>query len=456
MHKNSQLAATCEEMRIGDCPRFTLALSWYQSSKLKDEVYSHMADVVPFPCIRPHKGIVHEVASLPYDVFNLAEAKEEIKKHPRSFLCIDMAEATFSRSVDANDDCVFEKARNLLDEAIADRVYVADADPHYYFYRLCTAEGQCQTGVVGCSSIDDYVNGVIKKHEKTRADKEVNRIRHVDTCSAQTGPIFLAFRSDGSIEKIMEKVFALDPLYDFTADDGVSHTVWRVDDFEDTLAIKKTFEHTESLYIADGHHRAASAVKAGLLRREAAKEKGKGDQPRESDHFLSVAFPSDQLTILDYNRVVSDLNGLKPSEFLKGLEARFVVSKPQKEPFRPSNKGSFGMYFDGSWYELRIKDSYRSDDPVTGLDVAILQDNLLSPLLGIKDPRTDDRIDFVGGIRGLGELERRVNEGMAVAFALFPTSIEELFAVADADMLMPPKSTWFEPKLRSGIFIHRI
>lgn len=458
-----------------------------------------MADVVPFSCIRPRKDRASEVASLPYDVFNLAEARAEIKRHPHSFLRIDMAEATLPETVEKHDDAIYAQARALLDEAIAGGTYVEDGEPSYYLYRLRTADGRSQTGVVGCASIDDYESGVIKKHEKTRADKEIDRIRHVDTCSAQTGPIFLAFRSDGAIEAVIDRVGSQPPLYDFEADDGVRHTVWRVDDAADTETIQSTFERTPALYIADGHHRAASAVKAGLLRREAARAAAgegvcaaggaQGDAPSEgrntaageafavsvpavestlragrsasvpaleSDHFLSVIFPSDQLTILDYNRVVADLNRLAPRAFLDRVRERFEVGEASDEPCKPASKGSFGMYLDGTWYPLAIKGAYRSDDPVAGLDVALLQDNLLGPILGIDDPRTDKRIDFVGGIRGLDELERRVDEGMAVAFALFPTSIDELFAVADADLLMPPKSTWFEPKLRSGLFIHRI
>lgn len=412
-----------------------------------------MVDVVPFPCVRPHEDLVQDIAALPYDVFNRSEAKAEIAKHPRSFLSIDMPEATFDTDIDHNDDAVFERARELLDAAIERGDFISDDTPHYYLYRLTNAEGHSQTGIVGCSSVDDYENNRIKKHEKTRADKEYNRIHHVDTTSAQTGPIFLAFRSSGAIEDVIKKNTFQPPLYDFVADDGVRHSVWRIDSAEDTACVKEAFQNTDSLYIADGHHRAASAVKAGLMRREAA---GNPSEAIEADHFLSVIFPSDQLRILDYNRVVTDLLGLSSEEFFARIGERFDITGPQNEPYKPSAKGSFGMFLNGSWYGLRIKEAYLNDNPVEGLDVALLQNNLLEPVLGIEDPRTDKRIDFVGGIRGLGELERRVNEGMAVAFAMYPTSIEELFDVADAGLLMPPKSTWFEPKLRSGIFIHRI
>lgn len=412
-----------------------------------------MVKVKPFPCIRPRVGMAEHVAALPYDVFSLSEAQEEIAKHPHSFLRIDMTEATFPYPIDHNEDAVFEKAAELLNEAIDEGIYVADDRPSYYLYRLISPEGTPQTGVVACSSIDDYLSGAIKKHEKTRAEKEYNRIRHVDELNAQTGPIFLAFRSDGAIEKVIGRYENDTPLYHIHADDGVQHIVWRINSAEDEQIIRSTFADTEALYIADGHHRAASAVKAGILRRERA---GNTGQPLESDHFLSVIFPSDQLTILDYNRVVSGLNGLTADVFLAKIREYFVVEGPCTSPVKPQEKGCFGMYFDGAWYELRIKSEFASDDPVSGLDVSLLQDNLLGPTLGIEDPRTDERIDFIGGIRGLEELERRVSEDMTVAFSLYPTSIDELFAVADAGLLMPPKSTWFEPKLRSGIFIHRI
>lgn len=413
-----------------------------------------MADVVPFSCVRPREDMVHEVASLPYDVYNRYEAKAEIDAHPYCFLKIDMPEALFPDSIDQNDDCVFEKARELLESDIDEGIYTVDEQPCYYLYRLTATDGRSQTGVVGCASVNDYLEGTIKRHEKTKPDKEINRIRHVDTCDAHTGPIFLAYRSNGSIESIMGKMAALPPLYDFVADDGVGHTVWRVDDPRDEETIRHTFAQTSSLYLADGHHRTASAVKAGVLRREAAQ--ADSSETLASDHFLSVIFPSDQLDILDYNRTVSGLNGLSHDELISKIQERFTVSGPQALPVQPRKKGTFGMHVSGMWYELTIKDEYLSDDPVAGLDVSLLQDNLLDPILGIEDPRSDDRIDFIGGVRGLAELERRVAEDMSVAFAMYPTSIEELFAVADADRLMPPKSTWFEPKPRSGIFIHRL
>ena len=415
-----------------------------------------MVDVKPFPCIRPRIGMADQVAALPYDVFSVSEAQKEIAKHPHSFLRIDMTEATFPYPIDHNDDVVFEKAAELLEEAVAEGIYITDDAPSYYIYRLISSEGRHQTGVVACSSIDDYLSGAIKKHENTRAEKEYNRIRHVDGLSAQTGPIFLTFRSQGDVEKVLERVVQEESLYHIHADDGVEHIVWRVDNPEDEAALCTAFASTESLYIADGHHRAASAVKAGILRRERAKSAGMTTQTLESDYFLSVIFPSDQLSILDYNRVVSGLNGLSVKAFLEKVRERFFITGPFDDPVKPLQKGHFGMYIEDVWYKLIVKGEFAPDDPVSGLDVSILQDSILEPVLGIGDPRTDKRIDFIGGIRGSNELERRVSKDMTVAFLMYPTSIDELFSVADAGLLMPPKSTWFEPKIRSGIFIHRI
>lgn len=430
----------------------------------RDEVHADMADVIPFPCVRPQQGLVEEVAALPYDVYNLAEGRAEIEKHPKSFLCIDMAEAMLPDSTAEHADIVYETARALLDKRIADGTYLCDDEACYYLYRLIAPNGHSQTGVMGCASIDDYTENIIKRHEKTKPNKETDRIKHVDTCSAHTGPVFLAFRSDGSIEEVMEKAARTEPLYDFTADDGVRHTIWRVSDAADTETVRRAFEATPALYLADGHHRAASAVHVGKMRREAAETGGDalyeadalGRPMLASDHFLTLIFPSDQLAIYDYNRVVSDLNGLTAEEFLGLVGERFEISEPQAQPVKPEGKGVFGMFLKGSWYRLCIKQPPVTDDPVEGLDVSLLQDRLLAPILGIDDPRTSKRIDFVGGIRGLEGLERRVADDMEVAFALYPTSIDELLAVADAGMLMPPKSTWFEPKPRSGIFIHRI
>ncbi|HCW26473.1 MAG TPA: DUF1015 domain-containing protein [Lachnoclostridium sp.] len=411
-----------------------------------------MAVVKPFICIRPAKEHAAEVAALPYDVYNRKEACAAVKGNPLSFLNIDRAETQFSDDVDTYADCVYEKARELLDSQIADGIYVTDAGDHYYLYEL-TMDGRSQTGIVACCSIDDYVNGVIKKHENTREEKELDRIRHVDTVNAQTGPIFLAYRQNIALKEIVAEEKTKPALYDFVSDDGIRHRVWRIDGADRTDAIEAAFAAIPSTYIADGHHRAASAVKVGLKRR--TKHPGyTGEEP--FNYFLSVLFPDEELMILPYNRVVRDLNGMSTEQFFEKLKEKFELEEIGKEPYAPVQKGTFGMYLDGTWYVLKILPQYRSADPVKGLDVSILQDHLLAPVLGIGDPRTDKRIDFIGGIRGLKELERRVSEDMEVAFSMYPTSIEELLSVADAGLLMPPKSTWFEPKLRSGLFIHRL
>lgn len=411
-----------------------------------------MAVVKPFICIRPAKENAAKVASLPYDVYNRKEACAAVAGNPVSFLNIDRAETQFSDDVDTYADCVYEKARELLDTQIAEGVYVTDAGEHYYLYGL-TMDGRSQTGIVACSSIDDYVNGVVKKHENTREDKELDRIRHVDTVNAQTGPIFLTYRQNEILKAIVAEEKAKPVLYDFVSDDGIRHRVWKIDDPAQTVAIEAAFAAIPATYIADGHHRAASAVKVGLKRR--AENPGyTGEEP--FNYFLSVLFPDEELMILPYNRVVKDLNGMSREQFFEAVKGKFELEEIGKEPYAPAEKGTFGMYLDNTWYALKVLPQYRSADPVKGLDVSILQDQLLGPVLGIGDPRTDKRIDFIGGIRGLKELERRVREDMEIAFSMYPTSIEELLAVADAGLLMPPKSTWFEPKLRSGLFIHKL
>lgn len=411
-----------------------------------------MAVVKPFICIRPAKENAAKVASLPYDVYNRKEACAAVAGNPVSFLNIDRAETQFSDDVDTYADCVYEKARELLDTQIAEGVYVTDAGDHYYLYEQ-TMDGRSQTGIVACSSIDDYVNGVVKKHENTREDKELDRIRHVDTVNAQTGPIFLAYRQNETLKAIVAEEKAKPVLYDFVSDDGIRHRVWKIDDPAQTAAIEAAFAAIPATYIADGHHRAASAVKVGLKRR--AENPGyTGEEP--FNYFLSVLFPDEELMILPYNRVVKDLNGMSREQFFEAIKGKFELEEIGKEPYAPAEKGTFGMYLDNTWYALKVLPQYRSADPVKGLDVSILQDQLLGPVLGIGDPRTDKRIDFIGGIRGLKELERRVREDMEIAFSMYPTSIKELLAVADAGLLMPPKSTWFEPKLRSGLFIHKL
>ena len=411
-----------------------------------------MADIKPFSCLRPEVSVANRVAALPYDVYNRAEAKEVAARDRLSFLNIDRAESNMPDDVDTYDDSVYAKARELFNARIEDGTFVQDPDECYYIYELIM-DGRSQKGIVACASVDDYVNGIIKKHENTRADKEQDRIRHVDTLSAQTGPIFLAYRQNNTISSIIKKTMEGEKLYGFTSDDGVTHNAWKITDASDIDVIRKEFAGTDSIYIADGHHRAASAVKTGLKRRE--ENPGyTGDE--EFNYFLSVLFAEDELMIMSYNRVVKDLNGNTEEEFIRKISESFTVEKLGSENFQPEKKGEFGMLLDDTWYRLTAKVAVDEKDPVASLDVAVLQDYLLGPVLGIGDPKTDKRIDFVGGIRGLDELVRRTHTDMKIAFSMYPTSIQELFAVADAGMLMPPKSTWFEPKLRSGLFIHRI
>ena len=411
-----------------------------------------MAQIRPFRAYRPCQGMEERIAALPYDVYNRAEACEVVKKNPESFLAIDRAETQFGEEVDTYADCVYEKADKMLREKILEGKFVQDPTPCFYLYEL-TMDGHSQTGVVGCASIDDYRNNVIKKHENTRADKEEDRIRHVDTCSMQTGPIFLAYRAKEDLKEKIGELKKQAPVYDFVSEDGIGHRVWVIDNDSDVAMIEEAFGKIPAIYIADGHHRCASAVKVGLKRREQYPDYT-GEE--EFNYFLSVIFPDEELRILDYNRVVKDLNGMDAATFLTRIEEYFAVEKKGQSPYRPTEKGPFGMFLENEWSSLSAKDEIKSEDAVEGLDVSLLQNDLLDPILGIMDPKTDKRIDFVGGIRGLGELERRVHTDMKVAFSMYPTSIAELFAVADAGRLMPPKSTWFEPKLRSGLFLHEI
>lgn len=411
-----------------------------------------MPKVTPFNSIRPVPELAGRVAALPYDVYNRKEACEIVRKEPCSFLKIDRAETQFPDEVSTYDDRVYLKAKELLENAVAEGTFLIEETPCYYLYEL-TMDGRSQTGLVACSDIDDYQNSIIKKHENTREDKEIDRIRHVDTTGAHTGPIFLVYRHVSAINRLTEKVKKQAPVYNFISEDAISHRVWCISDSNTIETLRTLFAEIPCTYIADGHHRCASAVKVGLKRR-AENPDYTGEE--EFNRFLSVLFPDDQLTILPYNRVIKDLNGLSSADFLKAVEtAGFHIMSSGTDPVAPSRKASFGMYLSGSWYELRADAALLSQDPVEGLDVSILQDHLLGPVLGISDPRTDKRIDFVGGIRGLAELEKRVSEDMTVAFSMYPTSIEELLTVADAGLLMPPKSTWFEPKLRSGLFIHQ-
>lgn len=424
--------------------------------------------VKPFAAVRPTASVADQVAALPYDVYDRAEAVAAVDGEPLSFLNIDRPETQFPADADMYAPEVYAKARELFDARRADGTFVTEPAPCFYLYEL-TMNERSQTGVVACCAIDDYLENVIKKHENTLEKKELDRIRHIDALDAQTGPIFLTYRDSDVIDILVAAVKKTAPLYDFTGEDGVTHRVWRMAAASEEAACSQAyaglvaaFAKVPCAYIADGHHRAASAVKVGLARREANPGY---DGTEEFNYFMSVLFPASQLSILAYNRVVRDLNGLTKDEFLNALAGEngpFEIIHTQESQLEPIDKGAVGMYLDREWCGLGVKPEFESSDPVDGLDVSILQEKVLAPILGIGDPRTDERIEFVGGIRGLRELERKVNridargDGPAVAFAMFPTSIDELLNVADADRLMPPKSTWFEPKLRSGLFAHLI
>ena len=424
--------------------------------------------VKPFAAVRPTASVADQVAALPYDVYDRAEAVAAVDGDPLSFLNIDRPETQFSTDVDMYAPEVYAKARELFDARRADGTFVTEPAPCFYLYEL-TMNERSQTGVVACCAIDDYLENVIKRHENTLEKKELDRIRHIDALDAQTGPIFLTYRDADAIDILVAAVKKTAPLYDFAGEDGVTHRVWRMAAASEETACSQAyaglvaaFAKVPCAYIADGHHRAASAVKVGLARREANPGY---DGTEEFNYFMSVLFPASQLSILAYNRVVRDLNGLTKDEFLNALAGEngpFEIIHKQESQLEPIDKGAVGMYLDREWYGLGVKPEFESSDPVEGLDVSILQEKVLAPILGISDPRTDGRIEFVGGIRGLRELERKVNridargDGPAVAFAMFPTSIDELLGVADAGRLMPPKSTWFEPKLRSGLFAHLI
>ncbi len=416
-----------------------------------------MPIVTPFKAIRPNKEAAPKFCALPYDVYNRKEACEIVKDNPLSFLAIDRAETSFSDDTDTYAPEVYQKARELLDGRINDGTLIHDEKPCFYIYEL-TMDGRSQSGIVACSSIDDYLNGVIKKHENTREEKEIDRINHVDVTNAHTGPIFLVLRSVKELKDIVASYKTDEKmLYDFTSDDGIRHRAFIIDDDRVITRIGQIFSEIPCTYIADGHHRCASAVKVGLKRRAADGTSKDTGSLKGYERFLSVIFPDDELMIMPYNRVVKDLNGMSKEAFIDAInKAGFKTDTESDTPVNPSKKAEFGMFLDDKWYKLTAREDLLSTDPVKGLDVSILQDNLLKPILGIDDPRTDKRIDFVGGIRGLKELEKRCHEDMKVAFSMYPTSITELLDVADAGLLMPPKSTWFEPKLRSGMFIHSL
>ncbi len=411
-----------------------------------------MAKIRAFKAVIPAEGRYKELAALPYDVYSSKEAREVVKDNNLSFLNIDRAEVNFSLDISPYDDKVYDKARELFYEKLDNGVFIQRESDELYIYEL-VMDGRSQVGLVACASVDDYENNIIKKHENTRAEKEEDRIRHVDSLDANTGPIFLTYRNNMLISSIINAYrMCHETLFDFTADDGVVHKGWIIKEKEIVDNIVNLFDDIDCLYIADGHHRAASAVKVANMRR---KENVGYSGEEEFNYFLSVIFPDNELEILDYNRIVKDLHHNSPEDFLTKLKDGFVISECE-DRYKPEKSHTFGMYLDSKWYKLEAKEElYRDEDVVGILDVSILQKNVLSKLLGIADPKTDKRIDFIGGIRGLAEIERRCKEdGYVLGFSMYPTSIDELMDIADSSRLMPPKSTWFEPKLRSGLFIH--
>lgn len=411
-----------------------------------------MSVIRPFSAVRPKKEYASSVAALPYDVMSSDEAREKVKNSPLSFIHVDKAEVDLPEDINIYSDEVYAKAaenlRSLSDKGVCFR----EKSPKLYIYRQ-TMGSVCQTGIVGCASVDDYINGVIKRHENTREEKERDRIRHVDTCNANTGPIFLAYRRNPTVDAVIKKYTAREREYDFVSEGSVRNEVWVIDDPADISAVEAGFGEVRNLYIADGHHRAASAVKVGLKRRE--KHPGyTGDE--EFNFFLAVCFVSDELKILDYNRLISAEAVPDEKTLFEKLSADFEIRK-KTAAFAPEKRHSFGMYYKNTWYSLELKEGRCNEADVLGsLDVSILQNYVIGPVFGIDDPRTDKRIDFVGGIRGLKELEKRCGEDMALAFSMYPTSLDELMSIADGGLIMPPKSTWFEPKLLSGLFIHEL
>ena len=408
-----------------------------------------MAKLNPFRAWRPRPDVCAEVASPPYDVLSSAEAREMAAENPLSFLHVVKPEIDLDPGTDVYAPEVYATGAANLGRLVDDGALIREERPALYLYRQRMGD-HVQTGLVAGASVDEYEADLIKKHEHTRPVKEDDRTRHIDTLNANTGPVFLTYKARPEINALVEQITAADPTYDFVAPDGIQHVLWVVDGDRDRDALVEAFAEVPELYVADGHHRSAAGTRIRALRRD-ANPNHTGDEPY--NYFLSVIFPDNQMMILDYNRVVRDLNGLDPDVFLASLGERFEF-EPTGDG-RPARRRCFGMYLGGKWYRLTARDgSFPADDPVASLDVAILQDNLLAPVLAVGDPRSDERIDFVGGIRGLTELERKVDAGeWAVAFALHPTSIEQLFDVADAGLVMPPKSTWFEPKLRSGLIV---
>ena len=412
-----------------------------------------MAIIRPFKAYRPIKEHVKDIAALPYDVMSSKEARGMVKNNKYSFLHVDRAEVNLDESVGEYDKVVYDTAKKVLENMIEEGLYIQEKAPAIYIYQQIM-DGRGQKGIVCCTSVDDYINNIIKKHERTRLLKEIDRVNHVDICNANTGPIFLTYRNNNEISSIVEEWTKKEPVYDFISEDGNGHRVWIIDDNIVIEKLVKLFKSIKYLYIADGHHRSASAVKVALKRR---KQLGKYTGNEEFNYFLSIIYPDTELKVFDYNRTVKDLNGLSEEEFFSKVEESFYLSKSESnKPVSPKNKHEFGMYMNKQWFILRAKDgSFDESNSIDSLDVSILQNNLLNPILGISDPTKSERIEFIGGIRGLKELENRADTDMKVSFSMYATTIDDIMNVADDGKTMPPKSTWFEPKPRSGIFIHK-
>lgn len=414
--------------------------------------------MIPFKCMRPTPEAAEAYSSLPFDFYSNEEAEAILEKNPRSFMHVDAAGVTYAKADGRIVEFPCERAREMLQEYLDDGLFFRDEEPAYYLYRLTTADGTSQTGVLGGVYVGEEQNGTIRRHESTRVEKENGCIRHIEACAAHTSAVFLAFRANEDIAWVMDQVTQREPLYDFNADD-VQNIVWRVDHPAEVRIMRRAFEFIDALYIADGHHRAAANMRYGMTRRAERGATDENGNPYPTEHMLAVMFPSDQLVVHDYNRAVEDLNGLSKERFLELVSEEFEIVGPFKEPVRPTKRGTFGMFLlEGEeWYRLTFKGT-KSSSIVGRLDVSILQDRLLDPILGIDDPRSNDRIDFVRGTRGVAALEHRTVNGheAEVCFALYPTDLEDLFAIADANQLMPPKSTWFEPKIRSGLFVYEI
>ena len=413
-----------------------------------------MAIIRPFKAYRPVKEHVKDIAALPYDVMSSKEARGMVKNNKYSFLHVDRAEVNLDESVGEYDKVVYDTAKKVLENMIEEGLYIQEKVPAIYIYQQIM-DGRGQKGIVCCTSVDDYINNIIKKHERTRLLKEIDRVNHVDICNANTGPIFLTYRNNNEISSMVEEWTKKEPVYDFISEDGNGHRVWIIDDNIVIEKLVKLFKSIKYLYIADGHHRSASAVKVALKRR---KQLGKYTGNEEFNYFLSIIYPDTELKVFDYNRTVKDLNGLSEEEFFSKVEESFYLSKSESnKPVTPKKKHEFGMYMNKQWFILRAKDgSFDESNPIDSLDVSILQNNLLNPILGISDPTKSERIEFIGGIRGLKELENRADNDMKVSFSMYATTIDDIMNVADSGKTMPPKSTWFEPKPRSGIFIHKL